>query len=345
MVHRVFEVATQFNAIFRAQSSASSSTTQGGSSISLLSMWTARRVHSFLNLLSLQLAATDDSTALRDALEASVFFASSMGRLGADFTPQLEPLFAARMHALVVKPWNDGSQHLFETLKACREAGIASPLFSHANTDATAVEGGLGGDESSAPLDGPQPPPRQLLALPPLARFVNSILTGLNELRRCLLPGIFSKLRASLDAILQTVRSELVSNERAVLTPGLKGEAAALRETAKRFQAVFADVVEPYARGSLEAALGNTEGAIRFHTALLENTKEPEPEPDPEPEPEPETVEEQNEEKEPQPQQQDGNEVTEEQEQSQNEPLEGVTHKETEPRNEDAKSEFLDEKE
>jgi len=241
-------------------------------------MWTARRVNSFLGLLSLQLAATDDSTALRDALEASVFFASSMGRLGADFTPQLEPLFNTRMHALVTKYWTDGAQHLAETLKVCREAGIASPLVSHANVDVVAAEGGLGGDDADSPLDEPQSPPRQILALPPLARFINSLLTGLNELRRCLMPGIFSKLRESLDEVLRTVRSELVSNERSVLTPGLKGEAAALRETAARFQAVFADVVEPYARGSLEAALGNRDGAIRFHTVLRENMKEPEPE-------------------------------------------------------------------
>jgi len=240
----------------------------------------ARRIHSFLGLLSLQLAATDDSTSLRDALEAAVFFASSMGRLGADFAPQLESLFANRMHVIVARHWTDGAQQLSETLRVCREAGVASPLMSSHGSGTDDARDGLGDDPAgvAAPLDGPQPPPRQLLALPQLARFVNSILTGLNELRRCLLPNIFARLRSSMDEVLQSVKADLISNERAVLTPGLRGEAATLRETAARMRTVFADIVEPYARGSLEAALGSREGAERYHTILRENEKESPPE-------------------------------------------------------------------
>ena len=61
---RVFEIATQFNAIFRA----SASTTP------LLNMWTTRRIHSFLNLLKQH--SFGDSASLRDAWEASLFFFS-----------------------------------------------------------------------------------------------------------------------------------------------------------------------------------------------------------------------------------------------------------------------------
>jgi len=215
----------------------------------------------------MQLAATDDAACLRDALEASVFFASSMGRLGADFTPQLDQLFVTRMHALVVKPWQDGVQQFRDTLKLCAEAGVASPLASHQSPAEQHHE------EAPTPLDGPQPPPRSLLALPPMARLVNFILTGLNELRRCLLPGLCSKLRVSLEDILKEVREVLVANERAVRKPGLKGEAAALRETAATMQTVFSEIVEPYLRGSLEAALGNKQGAERSHSIVLENQK------------------------------------------------------------------------
>jgi hypothetical protein len=274
-VSRVFEVATQFNAIFRTNANAPQSTA------SLLSMWTARRVNSFLMLLTVHLSGTEDSAALRDALEASVFFASSMGRLGADFTPQLAPMFESRLHAIVVKLWKEGAQSLYETLKICADAGVSSPLVSH-----SVPEGSTEG-EGNIPLDEPQSPPRLLMMLPPLARFVNAILTGLNELRRCLLPGIFLKLRASLDEIILEVQKELALNERLVMTPGFKGDASELREAARRFKSVFADVVEPYLRGSLEAALGNKNGAHRFHMVLQENTKEPETEPVPESEPEP----------------------------------------------------------
>jgi hypothetical protein len=269
-IYSVFEVATQFNAIFRAQIN------QSKASASLLSMWTSRRVHSFLNLLTIQLGSMEDSASLRDALEASVFFASSMGRLGADFSAQLPALFEPKMRDLVVAFWKEGAQQLAETLKVCREAGVAAPLVSHSAPSEPAAAGA-----SLTPLDEPQPPPRQLLALPPLARFVNTVLTGLNELRRCLMPGVFTALRTSLNQVLTSIQSDLVANERAVMAPGLRGEANDLRELSTRFKTVFADIVEPYVRGSLEAALGNKDGAEHFHKILRKDEQEPKEEPEP----------------------------------------------------------------
>jgi hypothetical protein len=233
----------------------------------------------------------EDSASLRDALEASVFFASSMGRLGADFSAQLPALFEPKMRDLVVVFWKEGAQQLAETLKVCREAGAASPLVSHNAPSEPAAAGA-----SLTPFDEPQPPPRQLLALPPLARFVNTVLTGLNELRRCLMPGVFAALRTSMDQVLTLIKADLVAHDRAVMAPGLRGEANDLRELATRFKTVFADIVEPYVRGSLEAALGNKDGAEHFHSILRKNEREPEEE-----EEEPEPAEEAELEEEPEP--------------------------------------------
>ena len=256
-LYRVFEIATQFNAIFRAQANAQQV------SVSLLSMWTSRRVHSFLGMLKTQLNRMEDSASLRDALDACVFFAASMGRLGADFTAQLPALFENKMHALVVHFWKEGANQLADTLKVCRDAGIASPLSSSmtANTN-------LQTEAAASGENGPLPPPRQLMANPPLGRLVNSFVTGLNELRRCLLPGIFSRLRQSLDELLREVDAILSTNERAVMTPGLRGEAAELRIVAKEMKEIMADLVEPYMRGALEFSLGNEDAARDFHEKL-----------------------------------------------------------------------------
>jgi hypothetical protein len=107
-----------------------------------------------------------------------------------------------------------------------------------------------------------------------------STRTQLNELRRCMLPGMVSLLRASLDEIIKQVQQDLAANERVVMTPGFKGEAAALREAATRFKSVFMDIVEPYIRGSLEVSIGNKDGAHRYHVVLYENLKEPDSEPE-----------------------------------------------------------------
>jgi hypothetical protein len=256
--------------------------------MSLLSMWLGRRIHAFLTLLSSQLLIMEDSASLRDALEASVFFATSMGRLGADFTPQLGHVFEPRMLALVTKQWKDGAAHLTETLGTCRQAQVNFPLVaivtSGATTDmptATSIS-----DSAVPEADGSvMPPPRLLLKWPPLARFVNAVLSGLNELRRCLLPGIFSSLIAELDHVLSSARAELVAHERAVLVPGFRGEAVALRETAALYLQLWDELVAPYVRGSLRAALGLTADAEAFYQLLKNNAaKEKEAETDSVPE-------------------------------------------------------------
>jgi conserved oligomeric Golgi complex subunit 8 len=260
----VFEIATQFNAIFRASPGRDTS-----SSASLLSMWTTRRIHSFLNVLNINLNRMQDSAALRDALEACVFFATSMGRLGGDFTAQLAPLFEPKMASLVTNQWKDGVNQFQETLTVCRDAGVASPLVS---LTATATASGTTPDQ----------PPRQLLAYPPLARLVNSYLVGLNELRRCLLPGIFGILRKDMKKSLSSVKAILDTNHRAVNAPGLRGEATELREVASQMLTVWEELVDPYLLGALEVALGNfvvakelLEKSQKFNE---EETKEEEPE-------------------------------------------------------------------
>lgn len=259
---RMFEIATQFNAIFRAQTNAQKI------SLSLLSMWISRRVNSFLSLLQSRLNDMEDSATLRDALDSCVFFSASMGRLGADFTSQLPPLFEKKMLSLVVNSWKEGVAQLEDTLKICREAGVASPLSSSTLSNPSPSD--TVNDTSGG---SPMPPPRQLMALPPLGRLVNAVLNGLNELRRCLLPGIFSKLRESLDQVIQKVGTILQTNERAVMTPGLRGDAKELRRIAAEMKTVMETIVTPYLNGALESSLGNDEKAKEYNEIVLAQTQ------------------------------------------------------------------------
>eukprot|EP00538_Stauroneis_constricta_P013226 CAMPEP_0119557626 /NCGR_PEP_ID=MMETSP1352-20130426/9246_1 /TAXON_ID=265584 /ORGANISM="Stauroneis constricta, Strain CCMP1120" /LENGTH=609 /DNA_ID=CAMNT_0007604763 /DNA_START=120 /DNA_END=1950 /DNA_ORIENTATION=+ len=276
---RVFEIATQFNAIFRTQMGR-----QKGISVSLLSMWTSRKVEAFMTMLAAELEKMKDSAQLRDALEACIFFAASMGRLGADFTPQLPPLFEKKMHDIVKQNWKDGVKQLAETLKACRGAGMTSPLVSSSHVDDD-DDGNANADSgasteatsaSAATMDGPPAPPRQLMAFPPLARVVNAFLTGMNELRRCLLPGTFKPLRESMQTALKKIMSILHSNERAVLTPGLRGNATQLRKIASDMRKMFNEIMSPYLQCALEFALGNTDAAWELHKSIKTEKKEEE---------------------------------------------------------------------
>jgi len=295
---RMFEIVTQFNAIFRAQqsshnangsSSGSNSNpndSNGQVSISLLSMWTTRRIHSFLKILNSQLHLMDDSGSLRDALDSCIFFTGSMGRLGADFTAQLPPLFEQKLMVIVLNNWREGTNQLAETLKICRDAGVASPLVSStivatetgasSTTNTDAEEGNVSGSSSSVMM----PPPRKLMALPPLGRLVNACLTGLNELRRCLLPGIFPQLRDALEKeFLLETKNILHAHERAVMTPGLKGDAAKLRDIAKEMKMITKTIIFSYVRGALELSLGNELGAKQNFDKLRKVLNPPAPPP------------------------------------------------------------------
>jgi len=163
--------------------------------------------------------------------------------------------------------WEEGTSALRETLKVCREAGIAAPLVNTSvsvnvtspNSSSAIEEEGMitGENTNNNNANSTPPPPRQLLAHPPLARLVNAHLTGLNELRRCLLPDAFPQLRERLNKVILDVKEVLVTNEKKVHTPGfLRGDAVQLREIANVYLEVFQGVLEPYLKLTLDVALG-----------------------------------------------------------------------------------------
>jgi hypothetical protein len=270
---KCFEIATQFLAIFQSsipgsrKSTTSSANTDKASQ--LLSMWTTRRIDTFLNqqLSTQYLPLISDTATLRDALESTTFFATSMGRIGADFSPLLPAFFVPRLVSIVTSHWRNGLKALEDTLKVCRDAGIASLLYnsreviSPIGTNAEEESGIGGGINTKTPS-----PPRQLLSLPPLARLVNSFLTGLNELRRCLLACAFPELKSFFhESFIAKARAILIENERAVLKPGFltKGEEAGkLRSVAVELKEEFNGCLEPYLSNAMEVALGNFDNIL-----------------------------------------------------------------------------------
>ncbi len=278
--NRCFEIATQFLAIFRSSTGNSwKSTTPSNSdkASQLLSMWTSRRIDTFLHQqLSLKyLPLISDTATLRDALESSTFFATSMGRIGADFSPLLPDFFVPHLVSIVTSHWNDGLNALQDTLKVCREAGIATPLYNSREViSPIGTDLDEEGDTIACVGTKTPSPPRQLLSLPPLARLVNSFLAGLNELRRCLLTSAFLQLRSNYkENFVSKVKAILVENERAVLKPGFlsKGEEAGkLRSVAVELKEEFDGCVEPYLSSALEVALG-------IYDSILAKANDPEP--------------------------------------------------------------------
>lgn len=260
---RTFEVATQFLAIFCGASSPQNQGSSQKKALTLLSMWLSRRVRRLLNSLESHLVDVNNAASLRDVLDATNFFASSMGRVGADFQCLLPPIFEDCLVKIVLKRWSDGVRSLEVTLKVCREAGLAGPLSSTATTsevrnDEVGHQPGADEKNQSESSDiGTPSPPRKLLASPPLARFINAFLDGLNEARRCLLPGSSETLRRVSAEVFTQVNTILQANERVVLAPGLRGEAVKLRDAASRMRRDYASCARPYLKKAAEISFGN----------------------------------------------------------------------------------------
>ena len=265
---KCFEIASQFLAIFCTPTSYStirdtttnSTTINQSTAHSLLSIWCTRRIHMFLSLL--QTTQLDCPTALsytslsalRDALDATTFFATSMGRIGGDFTPLLTNIFETRVVRIVTRSWKDAMESLDHTLRICREAGIASPLVNTNTTISTPSMQQQHRDDETTAVHAPS----TLLTYPPLARFVNTFMTSLNDLRRCLLPGTFVPLRINLtDEVIPNLKIIFETNERKLLTPGmLRGDSIQLRQLATQYKSVFVEVIEPFLFHALNIAMG-----------------------------------------------------------------------------------------
>lgn len=258
---KCFDICTQFLAVFCSGNTKAEEATGGdytGTPRSLLSMWWTRQMHSFLTIWDKELERHSSISALRDVLDAAMFFAASMGRLGGDFTPLLLQMMQGRVLTLVKQSWNDAVNTLDETLKVCRDAGVASPLRNEAiEMQTESRSGSLASKEENDDYMLLLSPPRCLLALPPLARVVNAILLSCNDLRRLLMPSTFGALQKHLHHLFHVLDVLLETNERKVMTPGmLRGEAAQLRELAPLYKQQLQDVVKPFLDQALQLALG-----------------------------------------------------------------------------------------
>ena len=330
---RVFEIATQFHAIFRVNSTSTSNTS---STTDLLALWTARRIQAFLAILQngLQTAAahaealattananTSSSSShlvgqssstsqqqqqqqqqygaatLRDLLEATLFFSSSMGRLGADFTSyQIPQMFEdALCQWIAHSVWTQQGVKPFQQVLqlCCIETQIAAPLVSttlrhvnnnkHQNKSSSSyvicwtqesseqIQQALSDfhlSDATNVLEQPPGPLRIWMQVPPLGRLVNAILSGLNELRRCLLPSVVPRLEHALEEdVLQVVSRELKQIERQLITtPKVP---TALRELiSKEYVPLWNQLAVPFVRASFWTAIGREGKAMEYYRQL-----------------------------------------------------------------------------
>eukprot|EP00249_Psilotum_nudum_P015381 c25296_g1_i1 orf=382-2169(-) len=192
--HRVhlFDVVTQYRAIFADDTSVNEDNFDGG----LVYSWAMHRITSHLAVLQSLLPKINEGVSLAILLEQCMYCGMSLGRVGLDFRGLLPPLFEKSVHNLFIRNMSaaiSNFQHVLEShlWVPLPPVGVASRRVGDEHLDDTS-------------------PPYSLMEHVPLAAFVNGVLAALNELRHCAPLNLKGGLARELQHALQSVSESLL---------------------------------------------------------------------------------------------------------------------------------------
>lgn len=197
----VFNIITQYKAIFGEEDFGSSSASHQRSSPSnagdenkLLFSWLSRKVEQFLKTLDTDL--NRGIASLDTVLGQCMYFGMSFSRIGADFRSQMAPIFLRVI-----------SKRVEEGVKvATKEFQLEMENYTLINRISSRKDAiGYIDDTDSVS------PPESMMDFRPLANYCNSILNLLNDLRLCAPMAMATHLTRALEGSLQAVATVIGS--------------------------------------------------------------------------------------------------------------------------------------
>lgn len=169
-LHRMhlWDVVTQFRAIFADDTSGQEEQPEGG----LIYSWATYRIRTYLAVVADELPKIAEGRSLAEVLDHCMYCGERLGRVGLDFRGLLPPLFESSVRNLFSRNVSLAVMNFKHSLDVHRWVPLP-PMGSSGRL--------RGRDEAADDLA----PPYGLMEHPPLASFVNGILSALNELRHC----------------------------------------------------------------------------------------------------------------------------------------------------------------
>lgn len=217
----LFDVITQYKSIFFTAASSNSAFSNsfddpdvqgivedGG----ILARWTNTKINEFLGQLDAHLIRIRDCGSISDVLTRSMYFGTSLAKVGADFRPLLTPIFVKRLCSIM------RDYYWIPAFKAAKKDlesgnwGESLPLATASTIVANSSINSNSNNNSKAQQDGELDvltkaskkivdqfkPPIELLEFPVLAELTNTLLRSFNELRQC---AIFSAVPELIDEL------------------------------------------------------------------------------------------------------------------------------------------------
>ena len=219
-----FNVVTQFNALFQENDNKVSAHPPA----SLLSAWLTKQTQKLLSDLQLLLPSVEDGVSLRSVLEQCLHFASRMGQVGGDFSGLVMPLFCKILTDRIHNDWDKALGHFKVMINNeryivdgtdgySREEII--PLYlkqeDNINEDtSSSVSTKKNNDDVIAPIS--------LLAFPPLAYMLNSLLSGFNLIRECPIIRLRDEILDKMATVLQECCVYIIQHSDGISTRGAR---------------------------------------------------------------------------------------------------------------------------
>lgn len=168
-----------------------------------------------LKMLNTNIPAVQTVSSLSTLLTQLAYCAAAFARFGFDFRIPVAAIVEARMETIVVDKWKQGLTNFLAELSPPLPSSARSPLTPQRSSIKVLESLLLAPDSLSkialiAPNYQPSDqapaathqPAQQLTLTPPLARFLNSIASALNELRLLPATSLYPVLQTTLDEIL-----------------------------------------------------------------------------------------------------------------------------------------------
>ncbi|KAF3330279.1 conserved oligomeric Golgi complex subunit 8 [Carex littledalei] len=218
----LFDVVTQYRAIFSNDKSGSDENYDGG----LLFSWAMHQVKNHLSTLEEMLPKISDGVSLSNTLDNCMYCAIGLGLVGLDFRALLPPIFESAVFNMFSKNMSTAIENFQVVLDSHR--WVPMPSVGFANNGAI--------DDTRDDVT----PPFVLMEHPPLAVFVNGVSAAMNELKPCAPLSLKQILAQEVVRGLQAVSNSLVTyNDNHMLRGNESTLFLALCHT-------FVEVVYPY---------------------------------------------------------------------------------------------------
>ncbi|XP_062861287.1 conserved oligomeric Golgi complex subunit 8 [Trichomycterus rosablanca] len=231
----LFDIITQYRAIFSDEDPLLPPGEQTVNESAIFHGWVVQQIAQFLDTLEKDLQRGVGSR-LDSLLGQCMYFGLSFSRVGADFRGQLAPMFQRVALDTFIKAVREAVEKFQEDMNLYTLISLPSVL----------------GNTIPPMPAGTQPgtlqPPMALLDFPPLACFLNNVLTAFNDLRLCCSIGLAQDVTRCLEDALLKVTKLILVFHRAEDTAFSSRE----RELFVQFCTAFAEDMVPFLNRCLQ---------------------------------------------------------------------------------------------